>query len=1000
MKPFLAVLFFAALIARLSGAPVNDPFAARLVIPATASGLESIASGDLTKATVETGEPSHADRVCTRSLWWTWTAPENGTLEITTQGSTVATTLAVYTGTQLAKLVVVAHDRDSGSSGSSLVRLSVQSGTAYQIAVADSAGSSGRVRLRLIHTTSIDLANDGFANRIRLAGGLTQATASNVEASKELGEPSHAGNLGGKSLWWTWTAPADGTVTLTTLGSTTSAQGSQSTGALDTLLAVYTGTRVSALTAVASNDNAPGNAGLHSVVSFYATQGTVYQIAVDGFRDPDTGAAEGTIALKLTHVRANDKFAARYSITTPSVIVTGASNTHATKETGEPAHAGNAGGKSVWWTWTAPSAGTVTLSTVNSTFDTLLAVYTGTSVGALVPVAQNDNAADNVTTSALTFTAVSGQRYQIAVDGKDGAGGTIALNLQFASDFPAISVQPTGKSVVAGGSATFTLTATGKAPLTYTWQRRLAGAASSAWTALPAQESPELMLTDIPQSANGDAFRCLVSNAAGTVTSTVVTLKVTPLPPAIALPALLRVRGAVSLPSAPAGAPAALKYYASSLPPGLTIDRDTGLITGTITKAGTFVVTYWTQDGQVKSVLQTVTFQVEAIPTSMVGAFEGLLIAGDEDTGLPAGKVALKVSTAGTFTGTLVTTDVKTFSLKGALALNDDFSAGTATLTIKRNATETYTLVFSLASAPVFSAELREGETVKAATAAGVKLAVTTAAPGAGSYTTTLLASPLEGVDTPAYPPGAGYSTATLAASGLLKLSGKLSDGVKFTASLSSGSDATYRLYAKPYKTVGNSVAGVLPLTARTDDATLYHIVTDDVYWTKPANPKDKTYPAGFGPLGVSFVMEPWVKPASLGVALGLAAEGVNYPFTVAVSEAGVSNAEPNDRALPTELLFTPKNTVSVPLPNPTALSIKISKDANNRPTGVFTGSFILSDLHPTTGKLVKRKITINGVLQQLPAGEEDEVFGRGYFLVPPVVKGDPTLSGLIEFAP
>ena len=992
MKPLLAVLFFTALIARLAGAPVNDPFSARLSIPATASGVESIASGDLSKATVETGEPNHADRVCTRSLWWTWTAPDNGVVEITTQGSAVATTLAVYTGTQVSKLVVVAHDRDSGASGSSLVRFSVQSGTAYQIVVADSAGSSGRIRLHLTHIATLDLANDNFADRIKLAGGLTVATGSNTGASKEIGEPAHAGNLGGKSVWWTWTAPADGTVTLSTQGSV-----SGRSTAMDTLLAVYTGTKVSALTSIASNDNVSGNAGLHSALSFYATQGVTYQIAVDGFRDPEDGAAEGTIALKLSLSRANDRFSARFPITVPSILVTGVSNAQATKETGEPQHAGNAGGKSVWWTWTAPAAGTVKLSTASSTFDTLLAVYTGTAVGALTAVAQNDDAT-GVTTSALEFSATAGQRYQIAVDGKNGASGTIALSLQFTADFPAITVQPTSQSVVVGGSATFTLTATGKAPLTYTWQRRLAG--TSAWTALPVQTTSGLGLTEIPQSANGDAFRCLVSNSAGTVTSSVVTLKVTPVPPAITLPETLRVRGTVSIPSAPAEAPSQLKYYASALPPGLTINRDTGVISGTITMAGTFLVSYWSQDGQVKSVIQTITFEVDPIPEAMAGSFEGLLIAGDEDTGLPAGKVALKVSSAGTFTGTLVTTDVKTFSLKGALALNADFSAGTATLTIKRNATETYTLALGITSAPVLSAELRAGEVVQAATTAGVKIPATTDASGTGACTATLRSRLLDTGDTRAHPLGAGYATASIAGTGLLKLTGKLADGAKLTASLPRGADAAYRLYAKPYKTVGNALAGVLPLTARSDNATLFHVVTEDLYWTKPANAKDKLYPAGFGPLGVTFVMEPWTRPASLGVALGLPAEGANYAFGVSLSEAGVSNAGPNADSLPTGLLLTPQNTVSVPLPNPAALSIKLSKDTNNRPTGVFTGSFILSDVHPTTGKLVKRKVTLQGVLQQLPAGSEDEVFGRGFFLVPPLVKGDPTLSGLIEFAP
>jgi len=181
----------------------------------------------------------------------------------------------------------------------------------------------------------------------------------------------------------------------------------------------------------------------------------------------------------------------------------------------------------------------------------------------------------------------------------------------------------------------------------------------------------------------------------------------------------------------------------------------------------------------------------------------------------------------------------------------------------------------------------------------------------------------------------------------------------------------------------------------RTDNAAIFHVVTEDVYWTKPANPKDKTYPDGFGPLGVTFVLEPWVKPASLGVALGLTAEGANYPFAVSVSEAGVSNAEPNNHGLPTGLLFTPQNTVSVPLPNPTAWSTRV-----NVATGLFTGSFKIQDTPEGATKPMKRTVKFEGVLQQLPAGTEDEVFGRGFFLVPPLVKGAPTLSGLLEFAP
>src|SRR5664280_641951 len=68
---------------------------------------------------------------------------------------------------------------------------------------------------------------------------------------------------------------------------------------------------------------------------------------------------------------ANDMFANRIVITGTNVVVTG-SNVGATRETGEPYHAGNTGGASIWWSWTAPRVGTVTISTAGSGFDTIL----------------------------------------------------------------------------------------------------------------------------------------------------------------------------------------------------------------------------------------------------------------------------------------------------------------------------------------------------------------------------------------------------------------------------------------------------------------------------------------------------------------------------------------------------------------------------------------------------------------------------------------------------
>src|SRR4051812_46610388 len=67
----------------------------------------------------------------------------------------------------------------------------------------------------------------------------------------------------------------------------------------------------------------------------------------------------------------NDAFAAAELLTGPTATASG-SNAEATKETGEPNHAGNSGGHSVWYRWIAPEGGIATIDTFNSGFDTTL----------------------------------------------------------------------------------------------------------------------------------------------------------------------------------------------------------------------------------------------------------------------------------------------------------------------------------------------------------------------------------------------------------------------------------------------------------------------------------------------------------------------------------------------------------------------------------------------------------------------------------------------------
>lgn len=250
--------------------------------------------------------------------------------------------------------------------------------------------------------------NDNFASPLVLAGVYATARGNNVCATKEPSEPNHAGDTGGRSVWYRWTAPFNGNVTINTVGSDS-----------DTLLAVYTGSALGSLTTIAQNDDIVNQTIKQSQVTFNAVSNTTYRIAVDGW-----GGAVGGITINV-NPPMNDAFANCEAIDGASGQVTG-HNMGATKQQAEIAHAGNIGGHSVWYCWTAPTNGVCTFDTIQSDFDTLLAIYTGSAVNALTVVASDDNAGGS-NKSRVSFTAVAGTSYKIVVDGFSGATGNVGV---------------------------------------------------------------------------------------------------------------------------------------------------------------------------------------------------------------------------------------------------------------------------------------------------------------------------------------------------------------------------------------------------------------------------------------------------------------------------------------------------------------------------------------------------------------------------------------------
>ena len=363
----------------VSAVPANDAFKT----PAIITGNQGVIQADNTLASAEPGEPDHAGVAAAHSLWWSFTAPAGGVLLLDATASSFPPSLDVYTGNVLAALTEVVST--AGSSESAL-RFTVAAGATYRIALDSPAGVTGPVALAF--TFRPFPANDNFAQRQPLHGNLLRVQADNRGATREAGEPLHGGipAPGCASLWWTWTAPADGQLTLSA---------TQTNGA-SLLLGLYAGDTLTNLTPQALQwDYSPS-------WSANVQRGVSYQIAADS---PADALQPGPFELDLSFVPepSNDRFAGRTTIR-GSWVTVNESFALATAEPNTPAR--NFGWlPTLWWSWTAPFAGTVTIN--SSQF---IDVFTGSALTNLTPVTSSD---------AVTFPTAAGVTYAIACSGFD-----------------------------------------------------------------------------------------------------------------------------------------------------------------------------------------------------------------------------------------------------------------------------------------------------------------------------------------------------------------------------------------------------------------------------------------------------------------------------------------------------------------------------------------------------------------------------------------------------
>jgi hypothetical protein len=239
--------------------PVNDNFAQRTAV----SGTPLVVTGNNLGSTEDNQDPPSFHELST--VWYSWVAPSNGSVNVTISSTNFDPVLHVYAGNELGSLSArsfVLWDQSN--------RFEAVAGTEYQIRIAGNAPvpfpkPEGVFTFRLSYNPGP--ANDAWSNRTLLIGDDIRFQGSTVGATHESNEPFQDGECGAHSVWYSWRAPDSGVANF-----------SLDFGYYPTVN-VYAGNSLINLQKVA------GSGGATCCFSFTVTSNGVYQIAIDACFD-------------------------------------------------------------------------------------------------------------------------------------------------------------------------------------------------------------------------------------------------------------------------------------------------------------------------------------------------------------------------------------------------------------------------------------------------------------------------------------------------------------------------------------------------------------------------------------------------------------------------------------------------------------------------------------------------------------------------------------------
>ena len=391
---------------------------------------------------------------------------------------------------------------------------------------------------------------------------------------------------------------------------------------------------------------------------------------------------------------------------------------------------------------------------------------------------------------------------------------TAAITVHGATNMsPTITTQPKNQTISAGHDASFTVSASGSAPLFYQW--------SFAGTAIPDATNSSLTIHDA-QAVNAGSYAALVTNLFGTVMSSNALLIVS----GATAPLVVQVNGSGTV---------SPDYNGKSLVLGKPYTMTARPSTGS-------VFSNWS--GSAESTLATLTFvmqpglvfQANFVPSPFgqnPATFNGLFFDTNAISQQSSGNFTLTLTPAGKYTAKLQSGSAR-FSLRG------QFNAtGSASNLVLRSMRSSLTVMLQLempdlerVTGTVSDGSFTVGLSGDRATFDGHQ----SIAPQAGQYT--MVISGADGTNS--LPGGDSIGTLTVDKAGRIRMAGLLADGTKISQSATLARNGNWPFYVPLYGGSGSTIGWLTFATTPTND------LAGELFWLKPNLPTARFYPDGF----------------------------------------------------------------------------------------------------------------------------------------------------------